>query len=93
MANPVSPAVTLLAATHRLRQLLADVLAMQPEEIDEDVPLTAYGMGSRNGMTLLADLEEWAEVRMDASILADGASVLDLAREVVRLDQEQREDR
>jgi acyl carrier protein len=54
----------------------AEVLGIDPEEIDLSEPLTSYGVGSIQALTLVAELEDWMERTLPVTLLWD-CSTLD----------------
>ena len=50
---------------------IAQVLEIEPDEIDVTVPYERYGLDSAAGVTLTGDLSEWLGCSIDPSILYD----------------------
>jgi acyl carrier protein len=59
-----------------LTSKFAEVLGVDPREIDSSEPLTNYGLGSIQALTLVAELEEWMDRTLPATLLWD-CSTLD----------------
>jgi acyl carrier protein len=55
----------------RLRSALAQLLGIDPQEIDPDEPLISYGLGSVQALTLIGDLEDWTGRELSATLLWD----------------------
>ncbi len=47
---------------------LADLLQMDPKEIDTSISLEAYGVDSTAAAGLSADLDEWLGIDVDANV-------------------------
>lgn len=71
------------AAIEVIRRHLAELLAMEPDEIDPELPLSAYGLDSQSGVSLVVMLEEWSGTSIDAEIVMNRPSVADLAAATV----------
>ena len=54
---------------------LADLLEIEPEEIDVTVPFERYGLDSSAAVALTGDLEDWLEVEIDPTLLYDYPTV------------------
>ncbi len=50
---------------------IANILEIEPDEIDITVPYERYGLDSAAGITLTGDLDEWLEQSLDPSLLYD----------------------
>lgn len=50
---------------------IAQLLEIEPDEIDITVPYERYGLDSAEGITLTGDLDEWLEESLDPSLLYD----------------------
>ena len=57
IAAPARPKLTELQ--HWMCQQLANVLQLDPQEINLDAPFAEYGLDSRSGIALVATLEDW----------------------------------
>lgn len=75
--------VSIEAAVEVIRRHLAELLAMEPGEIDPELPLSAYGLDSQSGVSLVVVLEEWSGTSIDAGIVMNRPSVADLAAAAV----------
>jgi acyl carrier protein len=75
--------VSVEAAVEVIRRHLAELLAMEPGEIDPELPLSAYGLDSQSGVSLVVMLEEWSGTSIDAEIVMNRPSVADLAAAAV----------
>ncbi|MEM7760413.1 MAG: acyl carrier protein [Cyanobacteria bacterium P01_A01_bin.40] len=54
---------------------LADLLEIEPEEIDVTVPFDRYGLDSTAAVALTGDLEDWLETEIDPTLLYDYPTV------------------
>jgi acyl carrier protein len=75
--------VTVDGAVQLIREHLSELLEMEPSEIEDDMPLSAYGVDSKSGMMLLGALEKWTGVDVDAEVVLARPSSLELATAVV----------
>ncbi|MFC3995982.1 acyl carrier protein [Nocardiopsis sediminis] len=75
--------VTVDAVVEVIRRHLADLLVMEPGEIDPDLPLSAYGLDSQSAVSLVAVLEDWSGAAIDAAIVFDRPSATELAEAAV----------
>ncbi len=50
---------------------IAQILEIEPDEIDVTVPYERYGLDSAAGITLTGDLGEWLGLSIDPSMLYD----------------------
>ena len=51
-----------------LVQWVANETKQQPEQITTDEPFVNFGLGSRQAVTLTADLEDWLECELPPSL-------------------------
>ena len=54
-----------------LVQRLADVVELEVNEIDVDIPFERYGLDSRSAASLAGELEEWLGCSLPATLLWD----------------------
>jgi acyl carrier protein len=59
---------------------LADLLEMEPKEIDMTVPFEHYGLDSSAAVGLTGDLEEWLSTEIDPTVMYDYPSIEALAQ-------------
>ena len=59
------------AICDRLRSALAQLLGIDPREIDPDESLVSYGLGSVQALTLMGELEEWTGRELSATLIWD----------------------
>ncbi|MFC4563770.1 acyl carrier protein [Nocardiopsis mangrovi] len=83
MSGAQPDGVTVDAVVAVIRRHLAELLVMEPDEIDPDLPLTAYGLDSQSAVSLVAVLEDWSGAPIDAAIVFDRPSVAELAEAAV----------
>ncbi|WP_032918806.1 acyl carrier protein [Streptomyces rimosus] len=69
--------------TERLRHVVADLLEMNPAELDPDVPLSAYGIDSMTSSVLAGDLEKWCGVQLPPDASLGRLTLTEAADEVV----------
>lgn len=48
---------------------LADILEIEPDEIDSTIPFDCYGLDSTVVVGLTGDLEDWLEHKLDPTLL------------------------
>lgn len=66
-----------------LAQLLSELLELELDLIDREVPLSAYGIDSMTSTWLTGELSERCGVAIDRSVLLDRPSVAEVAQDVV----------
>jgi acyl carrier protein len=54
---------------------LAELLEIEPEEVDVTVPFDRYGLDSSAAVGLTGDLENWLETEVDPTLLYDYPTV------------------
>jgi acyl carrier protein len=54
---------------------LADLLEIEPEEVDVTVPFDRYGLDSSAAVGLTGDLENWLDTEVDPTLLYDYPTV------------------
>jgi acyl carrier protein len=59
---------------------LADLLEVDPEEIDVSVPFDRYNLDSSAAIGMTGDLEDWLEVQLDPTLLYDYPTIELLAK-------------
>lgn len=59
---------------------IANILEIEPDEIDITVPYERYGLDSAAGITLTGDLDEWLGQSLDPSLLYDYPTIEALVR-------------
>lgn len=64
---------------HWLIENIARVLQLTPDEIDPAQSFEYYGMGSLEGVNLIADLEAWLSRPLDATLFWDYPTIAALA--------------
>ncbi len=82
-APAVGSAVTERQVADHLTQLLAEHLELELDLIDQDVPLSAYGIDSMTSTWLTRRLGERCGVSIDRALLVDRPSVAEVAQDVV----------
>lgn len=82
-APAVGSAVTERQVVDHLTQLLAEHLELELDLIDQDVPLSAYGIDSMTSTWLTRRLGERCGVSIDRALLVDRPSVAEVAQDVV----------
>jgi acyl carrier protein len=50
---------------------LAELLAIEPDEIDVAIPFDRYGLDSSVAVGLTGDLEDWLDRKLDPTLLYD----------------------
>ncbi|MFE9402662.1 acyl carrier protein [Streptomyces sp. NPDC006530] len=79
----VTVTVTERQVADHLTQLLAEHLQLDHDLIDQDVPLSAYGIDSMAGTWLTRRLGERCGVSIDRALLVHRPSVTEVAQDVV----------
>ncbi|MEU9194325.1 acyl carrier protein [Streptomyces hundungensis] len=82
-APAAGSAVTERQVVDHLTQLLAEHLELELDLIDQDVPLSAYGIDSMTSTWLTRRLGERCGVSIDRALLVDRPSVAEVAQDVV----------
>lgn len=59
---------------------LADLLEVDPEDIDTSIPFDRYGLDSSAAVGLTGDLEDWMGMEIDPTLLYDYPTVDAVAR-------------
>lgn len=59
---------------------LADLLEIEPDEVDVTIPFDRYGLDSSAAVGLTGDLEEWLGKEVDPTLLYDYPTVEALVR-------------
>lgn len=59
---------------------LAELLAIEPDEVDATIPFDQYGLDSAAAVGLTGDMEEWLDRKLDPTLLYDYPTVEALAR-------------
>lgn len=59
---------------------IADLLEIDPEEIDTAVPFDRYGLDSSAAVGLTGDLEDWLGIEIDPTLLYDYPTIDSLAK-------------
>lgn len=67
----------------RLRRLLAELLEMEPSELDPEVPLSAFGIDSMTASVLVDDLQKWCGARLRVGDLLSRLTLAEAAEEIV----------
>ncbi|MFI6049277.1 acyl carrier protein [Streptomyces violascens] len=75
--------VTKQRVADELAQLLAELLELDLDLIDHDLPLSAYGIDSMTSTWLTGELGERCGVAIDRAVLLDRPSVAEVAEDVV----------
>ncbi|MFJ2741495.1 acyl carrier protein [Streptomyces sp. NPDC087440] len=75
--------ITAELVTERLRLAVAELLEMEPAELDPEVPLSAFGIDSMTSSVLVADLEKWYGVQPSTGPALGRLNLAEVADEVV----------
>nr|WP_268890156.1 acyl carrier protein [Gloeocapsopsis dulcis] len=59
---------------------LADLLEINPDEIDTTIPFDRYGLDSAVVVGLTGDLEAWLDSKLDPTLIYDYPTIEGLAR-------------
>ncbi|HAC66265.1 MAG TPA: hypothetical protein DCF68_22700 [Cyanothece sp. UBA12306] len=59
---------------------LAELLEIEPSEIDVSAAFDRYGLDSSTGISMMADLEEWLGQEIEPTIMFDFNTIESLAR-------------
>lgn len=63
---------------------LADLLEIEPEEVDVTIPFNRYGLDSSAAVGLTGELEEWLSTEIDPTLLYDYPTVEALVQHLSR---------
>ena len=58
---------------------LADILEVEPEKIKTTTPLEEYGLDSKTGLGMIADLEDEFDCEIDPSLVYESPTIESLA--------------
>lgn len=58
---------------------IAERIGFDPEEVDPDQPFATFGIGSRDSIALIGELEDWLGRKLKATMLFDFPTVRSLA--------------
>ncbi len=61
---------------------LAELLEIEPDEIDVTVPFDRYGLDSTAAVGLTSDLEDWLGSELDPTLIYDYPTIEALAKQV-----------
>ncbi|MFF3291733.1 acyl carrier protein [Streptomyces sp. NPDC003023] len=75
--------ITPLLVTERLRRVVAELLEMEPSELDTDVPLSAFGIDSMTSAVLVRDVEKSYGVSLPSGAFLGRLTLSEAADEVV----------
>ncbi|WP_327737163.1 acyl carrier protein [Streptomyces nojiriensis] len=78
-------AFTREAVTERLKQLLGELLEMEPSDLDDEVPLSAFGIDSMTSSVLVSDVEKWCGAQLESAGALGSLTLTEVADEVVAL--------
>lgn len=59
---------------------LAEVLEINPDEIDTDIPFDHYGLDSAVAVGMTGDLEDWLGQKIDPTLLYDYPTIESFSR-------------
>jgi acyl carrier protein len=62
---------------------LSIILGVQPDAIQVQTPITSYGLGSIQALTLVADIEDWLGWALEPTLLWDYPTLEEVARFLV----------
>ncbi|MFE7180921.1 acyl carrier protein [Streptomyces erythrochromogenes] len=78
-------AFTREAVTERLKQLLGELLEMDPSDLDDEVPLGAFGIDSMTSAVLVSGVEKWCGAQLESVGALGSLTLTEVADEVVAL--------
>jgi amino acid adenylation domain-containing protein len=84
--EPTAPAVEVSQRPNLadyLRERVATLLGLTPDQLEIDRPLTAIGLDSIFAMELKVDLDEYLGVKVPLSVLIEASSIRDVAERVL----------
>lgn len=58
---------------------IAERVGIEPDEVDPDQPFATFGIGSRDSVTLIGELEDWLGRRLKTTMLFDFPTVRSVA--------------
>ena len=63
---------------------LADLLEIDPDEVDIRISFDRYGLDSSVAVGLTGDLEDWMEIKLDPTLLYDYPTIESLAQHLAK---------
>ncbi len=63
---------------------LAQLLEIQPDEIDTEIPFDQYGLDSSAAVGMTGDLEDWMGTKIDPTLLYDYPTIQALAQHLAK---------
>ncbi len=63
---------------------LAELLEIEPSEVDETIPFDRYGLDSSSTMSMTADLEEWLGFELDPMLFYDYPTIERLSQHLAQ---------
>lgn len=63
---------------------LAELLEVDVDEIETDIPFDRFGLDSTAAIGMTGDLEDWLECRLDPTLLYDYPTIESLAGHLVK---------
>jgi acyl carrier protein len=81
MDIPLNPenSSSLLTIQNWLIAYLAELLEIEPDDIDPKIPFERYGLDSSALVVLSGDLQEWLKRKLDPTLLYDYPTIESLA--------------
>jgi acyl carrier protein len=71
---------TITSIKYWIISYLAELLEVDPEEIDPTIPFDRYGLDSSSAVGLTGDLEDWLQHELDPTLLYDYPTIEHLAQ-------------
>lgn len=79
----VTHVITFDTTRERLRELLAEMLEMDPDTVDAEVPVSAFGVDSLSSFVLSEELERWTGVSLEHDARFSRQTLSEIAEHVM----------
>jgi acyl carrier protein len=74
-----NPENTALKISEWMIEYMADLLEIDPDEVDVETPFARYGLDSSAAVILTGDLQDWLGKEIEPTIMYDYPTIVDLA--------------
>jgi acyl carrier protein len=70
---------TAISVQEWLTHYLANLLDMEPDDVDVETPFEGYGLDSAAAVAMTGDLEDWLQIELDPTLVYDYPTIEKLA--------------
>lgn len=63
--------ITVASVQEWLTHYLANLLDMDPDDVDVETPFEGYGLDSAAAVAMTGDLEDWLKIELDPTLVYD----------------------